>query len=390
MANSTPITDRKVPLLDLRAQFHTIRHEVLPAIERVADSQTFILGDEVREFEAEAAVYCGTGFAVGCASGSDALRLALMAYGIGPGDAVLTVPYSFFATASAIHLAGATPLFVDVEDGSFNMDARQVEAVLRRHPNVKAILPVHLFGGCSDMDPICAMAAGRGIPVIEDAAQSIGSEYKGRRAGSMGAIGCFSFFPSKNLGAFGDGGLCTTDDPAIAGKLQAARMHGSTVKYFHDFVGLNSRLDTLQAAVLRVKLRYLDSWSDGRARNADLYRRLLADSEVAYPSPAEYQTRHIYNQFVIRVERRDELKAFLAGRGVGTEIYYPLPLHLQKCFSYLGYREGDFPVSEALARETLALPIYAELTPEDIAYVCSCVREFMAGRAGKGSVTGGA
>lgn len=387
MARSTRMNHRTVPLLDLRAQFRAIRHEILPAIERVAESQQFILGDEVREFEAAAAAYCGTTFAVGCASGSDALRLALMAYGIGPGDAVLTVPYSFFATASAIHLAGATPIFVDVEDSAFNMDPRQVEAVLRRRPNVKAILPVHLFGGCADMDPICAMAEERGIPVIEDAAQSIGSEYKGRRAGSMGSIGCFSFFPSKNLGAFGDGGLCTTDDPAIAGKLQAARMHGSTVKYFHEFVGLNSRLDTLQAAVLQVKLRHLDSWSNARARNADLYRRLLADTDVACPAPAEYQTRHIYNQFVIRLEGRDELRAFLADRGVGTEIYYPLPLHMQKCFSYLGYKEGDFPVSEALARETLALPIYSELAPEDIDYVSSCVRQFMAGRAGKGSVT---
>ena len=344
-------------------------------MERVAESQRFILGDEVSGFEQEMAVYCGTQFAVGCASGSDALRLALMAYDIGPGDAVLTVPYTFFATASAIHLAGATSVFVDVDEATFNLDVRQVEAALERHPNIKAIMPVHLFGGCADMDPICALAAERHIPVIEDAAQSIGSEYKGRRAGSIGAIGCFSFFPSKNLGAFGDGGMCTTDDPTIRDKLLALRMHGSKVKYFHDWVGLNSRLDALQAAILRVKLRHLNCWSNARGRNADLYRQLLAGSGVACPSTPEYQTRHIYNQFVIRVESRDNVKASLAERGVGTEIYYPLPLHLQRCFAYLGYREGDFPVSEALSLETLALPVYAELTPQDIEYVSSSLRQ---------------
>jgi dTDP-4-amino-4,6-dideoxygalactose transaminase len=298
-----------------------------------------------------------------------------MAWGIGPGDAVLTVPYTFFATASAIHLAGATTMFVDVNEHTFNMDSDQVAAALRRHPNIKAILPVHLFGGCADLDPICALAAERGIPVIEDAAQSIGSEYKHRRAGSVGSIGCFSFFPSKNLGAFGDAGLCTTNDAAIADSLRALRMHGSTVKYFHETVGLNSRLDALQAAVLRVKLPYLDTWSEARGRNADLYRTLLEGMGAMCPIPADYQTRHIYNQFVIRVQARDTVRAFLAEHGVGTEIYYPLPLHLQKCFAYLGYGEGDFPVSEMLARETLALPIHAELAREDIEYVSSCLRQ---------------
>ena len=364
---------RKVPLLDLRAQFAQIRDEILPAMTRVAESQQFILGDEVLEFEKEVAAYCGTRFAVGCASGSDALRLALMAYDIGPGDEVITVPYTFFATASAIHLCGATTVFVDVDEKTFNMDVRELEAVLQRHPKAKAILPVHLFGGCADMDPICTLARERGIPVVEDAAQSIGSEYKGRRAGSIGSIGCFSFFPSKNLGAFGDAGLCTTNDEELAGKLRALRVHGSTAKYFHDSVGLNSRLDALQAAILRVKLRYLDSWSESRSRNADRYRELLRGSEIVCPGPAEYQTRHIYNQFVVRVDRRDELKGFLADQGIGAEIYYPLPLHLQKCFAYLGYREGDFPVSETLARTTLALPIYPELSPEDIDYACNCL-----------------
>jgi dTDP-4-amino-4,6-dideoxygalactose transaminase len=366
----------KVPLLDLRAHFHEIRDEILPAITRVAESQQFILGDEVLEFEKEVAAYCRTRFAVGCASGSDALRLALMAHEIGPGDEVVTVPYTFFATVSAIHLCGATAVFVDVDEKTFNMDVSQLEAVLKHRPKVKAILPVHLFGGCADMDPICELAAERGIPVIEDAAQSIGSEYKGRRAGSIGSIGCFSFFPSKNLGAFGDAGLCATNDQELAGRLRALRVHGSTVKYFHDSVGLNSRLDGLQAAVLRVKLRHLDAWSEGRGRNAALYRRLLRETGLVCPEPPDYQTRHIYNQFVLRVERRDELKAFLTDRGIGTEIYYPLPLHLQKCFTYLGYGEGDLPVSEALARETLALPIYPELTPEDIQYVGSCLAGF--------------
>jgi dTDP-4-amino-4,6-dideoxygalactose transaminase len=368
-----------IPLLDLRAQYQALRVEILAAMERVADSQQFILGEEVRALEAEIASYCGVEFAIGCASGSDALRLALMAYDIGPGDAVLTVPYTFFATASAVHLTGATTVFVDVDERTFNMDVTQVADALERHPNIKAILPVHLFGGCADMDPLCALAASRGIPVIEDAAQSIGSEYKGRRAGSLGEIGCFSFFPSKNLGAFGDGGLCTTNDAALAEKLFALRVHGSKQKYFHKWVGLNSRLDTLQAAVLRVKLRHLDEWSTGRARNAELYRKLLQGSGVVCPAPAAYQTRHIYNQFVIRVNRRDELRAALTESGIGTEVYYPLPLHLQECFAYLRYQKGDFPVSEALARETLALPIYSELTDGNIQYVSDRVRVALTG-----------
>jgi dTDP-4-amino-4,6-dideoxygalactose transaminase len=360
---------RQIPLLDLRAQFQTLREEILPVMERVAESQQFILGEEVRVFEAEMAAYCGTEFAIGCASGSDALRLALMAYGIGPGDAVLTVPYTFFATASAIHLAGATTVFVDVDETTFNMDVSQVKDALERHSTIKAILPVHLFGGCADMDPICALAAARGIPVIEDAAQSIGSEYKGRRAGSVGEIGCFSFFPSKNLGAFGDGGLCTTNDALLAERLFALRMHGSKEKYIHEWVGLNSRLDALQAAVLRVKLRHLDAWSDARVQNAARYTEILRGSAVVCPTPATYQTRHIYNQFVVRVADRDRVRRELVEAGVGSEVYYPLPLHRQKCFAYLGYKEGDFPVSEALARDTLALPIYPELPAEDIVYV---------------------
>jgi dTDP-4-amino-4,6-dideoxygalactose transaminase len=371
---SVPVM-RKIPLLDLRAQYETIRHEIMPALERVVESQQFILSDEVREFEAEIASYCGARFAVGCASGSDALRLALMAYGIGPSDDVLTVPYTFFATASAIHLVNARPVFVDVDPVTFNMDISQAAQELEQNPQIKAIIPVHLFGGCADMQALGSLAKTYGIPVIEDAAQSIGSEFRGRRAGTLGGIGCFSFFPSKNLGAYGDAGLCTTNDPGFAERLRALRVHGSRVKYHHESVGLNSRLDALQAAVLRVKLRYLDQWSDGRARNAELYRQQLGDVVVC-PAPADYQTRHIYNQFVIRAKHRDELRQYLMEAGVGTEIYYPLPLHLQPCFGYLGYHEGAFPVSEDLARNTLALPVYPELTSDDIEYVCSRILEF--------------
>jgi dTDP-4-amino-4,6-dideoxygalactose transaminase len=300
-----------------------------------------------------------------------------MAYGIGPGDEVLTVPYTFFATASAIHLCGAKTVFVDVDGNTFNIDTEQAALALKRRPKIKAILPVHLFGGCADMDPLCALANTYGIPVIEDAAQSIGSEYKGRRAGTLGQIGCFSFFPSKNLGAFGDAGLCTTNDSSIAGRLAALRVHGSRIKYYHESVGLNSRIDALQAAVLRVKLRHLDKWTSGRQRNAQLYREQLAGTVVVFPAPANFQSRHIYNQFVIRTEeRRDGLRKHLAANGVGSEVYYPLPLHLQECFAYLGYREGDFPVSERLAKESLALPIYPELTPDDIAYVSTHIRSY--------------
>jgi len=360
----------------------------LKEIVRVVDSQKFILGEEVRQFESEMAPYCSTRFAVGCASGSDALLLALLALDIGPGDEVLTTPYTFFATAGAISRAGATPVFADVEEGTFNIDVNRMREALEAHPRVRAIIPVHLFGGCADMDPICEMAASREIPVIEDAAQSIGSEYKGRRAGSVGRIGCFSFFPSKNLGGYGDGGMLTTDDAKLAERLTALRVHGRTGKYFHEWIGVNSRLDALQAAVLRVKFRYLDGWSAGRQRNADRYRTRLAESgaPVVPTTPAAYQTRHVYNQFVIRGADRDGLQAHLKSRGIGSEIYYPLPLHLQPCFSALGYRKGDFPVSEKLALESLALPVHSELTAEDIDFVCESVAGFYC----RATVAGGA
>ncbi len=345
-------------------------------MNRVLESQYFILGDEVQKLEQAIAHYSNARYGVGCASGSDALTLAMMALGIQPGDEVVTVSFTFFATAGSIHLLGALPVFVDVDEQTFNMDTAQLAEVLKKRSKVRAIMPVHLFGGCADMDPILALAKEHGVAVIEDAAQAIGAEYNGRRAGSLGGVGCFSFFPSKNLGGFGDGGMLTTDDEALAGKLQVLRMHGRTGKYIHDVVGVNSRLDALQAAILSVKLSHLDKWTEGRRKNADLYRELLSGVPVIPPVPAAYQTRHIYNQFVIRCPRRDELQAFLRGQGVGSEVYYPLPLHLQRCFASLGYSAGDFPISERLSGEVLALPIHSELSREDIEYLCERIRRF--------------
>jgi dTDP-4-amino-4,6-dideoxygalactose transaminase len=371
---ASQLTTRAIPLLDLRRQFDPIRVEVMREVERVIESQRFILGDDVERFERNFAAYCGTAHAIGCASGTDALELALLALDIGPGDEVLTVPYSFFATAGAILSVGAKPVFVDVEADTFNLDVTKLEGALAAHPNIKAILPVHLYGACVDMDAI--LAAAGSIPVIEDAAQSHGAEYKGRRAGSMGRVGCFSFFPTKNLGAFGDGGMLTTDDEALAKKLRSLRIHGTIAKYIHQCAGKNSRLDALQAAVLNVKLRYLDEWTAGRQRNAAIYREYLAKSSAILPHSAPYQTRHIYNQFVIRVRDRDQLRAWLAEQGIGTEIYYPRALHLQPALESYGFKEGDFPVSEQLSKETLALPIFAEATEDEIRAVAESIVSF--------------
>jgi dTDP-4-amino-4,6-dideoxygalactose transaminase len=369
------VTQKQIPLLDLQTQHRQIRDEVLAAVTRVIDSQKFVLGAELEAFEREIADYCRTTFAIGCASGTDALILALMASGVGPGDQVITTPYSFFATAGAIAHLGAIPVFADVDPATFNIDPQRAAEVIERSPRARAIIAVHLFGGCADMEPLCATARERGLVLIEDAAQAIGAEYRGRRTGGMGRIGCFSFYPSKNLSAFGEGGLLTTQDESIAQRLRALRVHGSTEKYVHQWVGINSRLDALQAAVLRVKLRHLDSWTERRQRNARFYRDLLAVAPVDLPCPAPYQTRHVFNQFVIRIRQRDAVRAYLASQGVGTEVYYPVPLHLQPCFSNLGYHSRDFPVAEALARETLALPIYPELSEDDIAYVSSLLTE---------------
>jgi dTDP-4-amino-4,6-dideoxygalactose transaminase len=373
MATKTGV--RPIPLLDLTRQYQPLREPIQAALARVVEAQRFILGPEVERFEQRFAAYCGARFAIGCASGTDALELALMAADIGPGDEVLTVPFTFFATAGAIMSAGARPVFVDVEPDSFNLDVRQLDHALATHPSIKAILPVHLYGACADMGPILDCAAARGIPVIEDAAQAVGAEWRDQRAGSIGTVGCFSFFPTKNLGGFGDGGMLTTNDEDLARKLKALRVHGSFEKYVHQWSGMNSRLDALQAAVLDVKLDHLDAWNRARQRNADLYREALAGI-VTVPVQQPYQTSHVYNQFVIRCARRDELRKFLSESGVGTEVYYPLPLHLQPALVAYGYKAGDFPVSEQLSREVLALPIFAELTGEEIATVAGLIREF--------------
>ncbi|HEV2665960.1 MAG TPA: DegT/DnrJ/EryC1/StrS family aminotransferase [Blastocatellia bacterium] len=366
----------KVPLLDLRAQFQTIRGEVMAAVERVFESQHFVLGPEVEAFERDAAEYCQVRHAIGCGSGSDALLLALTALGVGPGDEVVTPSFTFFATAGSITRLGARAVFVDISPDDFNIDPEVIERAIT--PRAKAILPVHLFGQCAEMEAIREVAERHSLPVIEDAAQAIGAEYHKQRAGAMGAVGCFSFFPSKNLGGAGEGGLMTTDDDNLAEKLRLLRVHGMRPKYHHQVVGVNSRLDALQAAVLRVKLKYLDQWSDARRRNAEHYDRLFAEAgveEVVTPA-VRPNRRHIFNQYTIRCSRRDELMDFLKRRGVGSEIYYPTPLHLQECFAYLGYKPGDLPVTERTSRECLSLPIYPELTEEMRWYVVDTVAEF--------------
>jgi dTDP-4-amino-4,6-dideoxygalactose transaminase len=367
-----------VPLLDLRAQYAQMREEVNGAIMRVVESQQFILGQEVELLEGELAEYCGAGYAIGCASGSDALLLALIALGIGPGDEVLTSPYTFFATAGEIVHAGAQPVFADIDSETFNLDPQKAGETLKLHPRIRAMIPVHLFGGCADMDAINQLAKSHGIAVIEDAAQAVGAEYKQKRAGGMGDAGCFSFFPSKNLGAFGDGGLITTSNVSVRDRLRALRVHGSTRRYYHELVGYNSRLDALQAAVLRAKFRHLESWNQARRRNADLYRRLLAQdgAPVTTPAAAVYQNRHVWNQFVIRCPKRDALRQYLFQNGVGTEVYYPIPLHLQPCFAGLAHKPRDFPIAEQLAKEALALPVYAEMRPEEVEQVSTLITEF--------------
>ncbi len=369
---------RQIPLLDLKAQHATLREEALSAVTRVIDAQAFILGKEVQQLEETTQAYCGARHAIGCASGSDALFLALLALDIGHGDQVLTTPYTFFATAGSIVRAGAELVFVDIEPRTFNMDMNRVESALARHRRVKAVIPVHLYGAPAEMDELMSLTAKFGVKIIEDAAQSIGAEYKGRRCGSIGDIGCFSFYPSKNLGGYGDAGMMTTNDDSLADKLRALRVHGSRRRYYHEWVGVNSRIDALQAAVLNVKFKYLDAWTAGRQRNAALYETHFREMDVAVvpPLPSASTTRHVYNQFVIRAQRRDALQEFLRGRGVGTDIYYPLSLHQQECFASLGYRKGDFPESERAAAESLALPVYPELPQEDLRYVAESIRDF--------------
>ncbi|HJZ72628.1 MAG TPA: DegT/DnrJ/EryC1/StrS family aminotransferase [Vicinamibacterales bacterium] len=367
----------KVPLLDLQSQYAAIRDEVRAALDRVCDSQHFILGPEVSAFEQEVASHCDVRFAIGMSSGTDALLAALMAAGIGPGDEVITTSYSFFATAGTIVRLGAKPVFVDIEPATFNLDPTMLAP--RITPRTKAIMPVHLFGRCCNMDAIVTLADAHGIAVIEDAAQAIGAvDEQGRVAGTIGAAGCLSFFPSKNLGAFGDAGMVLTNDANLAERLRILRVHGSKPKYYHGLVGGNFRLDALQAAVLRVKLKYLAAWTKARQENADRYRALLREYQVNAVTAPEHRPGHIYNQFVIRCQHRDALQRSLLDHGIGTEVYYPVPLHMQACFSDLGYRETDLPEAEAAARETLALPIYPELTADAQRYVIERLAEFYA------------
>ena len=381
----------KIPLLDLQAQYRAIQPDVEAAVAAVFAAQSFILGPHVQAFEQAIAAYSGVAHACGVSSGTDALLMALMAEGIGAGDEVITTPYTFFATAGSIARLGARPVFVDIDPVSFNLDPRQIEG--RITARTRALLPVHLYGRMAEMEPILALAAQHGLAVIEDACQAIGAEYRGRRAGALGAYGCFSFFPSKNLGGAGDGGLVTTNDPARAARLVRLRNHGMEPKYYHQVIGGNFRLDALQAAVLHVKLKHLDDWTAARRRNAARYDRLFRAAGLA-PAPLSLPTTpctdagrtddarchcHIFNQYVLRAPRRDELRAFLTPRGIGHEVYYPVPLHLQECFAAVGHRAGDFPESERAARETLALPIYPELTDDQAAGVVAAIRAFYRG-----------
>jgi len=376
----------QVPLLDLKKQYAAIREEVQAVTEEIYESQYFIMGPHVDRLEADIAAYCRTDHAVGVSSGSDALIIALMALGVGSGDLVLTTPYTFFATAGAVARVGARPVFVDIEPDTYNMSptllAQALEAMpAGRRERVKAVIPVHLYGQCADMEPILKSAAAYHLPVIEDAAQAIGAEYQGRRAGSMGSFGCFSFFPSKNLGAFGDGGVVTTRDRQLGETLRILRNHGAQPKYYHHIIGGNFRLDALQAAIVSIKLQHLDNWTAGRQKNATTYRELFqaAGLTAHLKLPIEKQGRHIYNQFVIAVPaRRDDLRAYLQEAGIGTEVYYPVPLHLQKCFAGLEYGPGDFPAAEEAAQQTLALPIFPELTQDQQAYTVDKIKQFFA------------
>jgi dTDP-4-amino-4,6-dideoxygalactose transaminase len=371
------LSDSPVPLLDLQLQYAPLRASILDAMTRVADSQRFIGGPEVEGFERQIAAQLEVEHAVGMSSGTDAILATLMALGTGPGDEVITSTYSFFATAGCIARVGATPVLVDIDPATFNIDpAAAVRAI---GPRTKAIMPVHLYGQTADMQPLVDAAAARGIVIIEDACQSIGAKYKDRQAGHWGLAACFSFFPSKNLGAFGDAGLATTNDPAFARELRLMRSHGSEQRYYHQKIGGNFRLDALQAAILRVKAPHLAGWTAARRANAAIYRVLFDEAGLTgtITLPIERgDCLHIYNQFVIRAPQRDDLRAYLESRQIGTEIYYPVPFHLQDCFRHLGHADDDFPEAERAAAQTLALPIFGELTRDQLARVVSAIRDF--------------
>ena len=370
-------TGKAMMFLDLHAQYAEIRQEILDAVARVLESQHFILGPEVEALEQEMALLTGCKFAIGCASGSDALVLALLAHEIGPGDEVITTPFTFVASAGSIARVGAKPVFVDIDPDTFNISPEAIKKAVT--PRTKAIMPVHLFGLAADVNEVLDWSTSRRIPMIEDAAQGIGARYEGRAVGSLGSIGCFSFFPSKNLGCAGDGGVVTTNDPDLADKSRLMRAHGARKKYEYEILGMNSRLDALQAAILSVKMRHLSAWTAGRRLNAARYRELFHEFrlEAFVKAPiAPPRSVHVYNQFTIRVRERDELRKHLQGRGIPTEIYYPKPLHLQPAFAYLGHRLGDFPVAEAASREALALPIYPELTEVQQRTIVAAIADF--------------
>lgn len=377
---------RAVPLLDLTRQYAELRAEILTALERVCSSQHFILGAEVEALEREVAAFTGAAYAVGCGSGTDAVWLALVAAGIQPGDSVITTPFSFFASASAIVRAGARPVFLDIDPHTLNLDPKQVETHLRagKANHLRAVMPVHLYGQCASMDAFRQLADEFQLTILEDAAQAIGAKWDNQRAGSIGSASAFSFYPSKNLSAYGDAGLVTTNDPGHAEHMRRLRNHGSPQRYLHEELGWNSRLDALQAAVLRVKLPHLETWNRQRRDHAATYDRLLTQSgllSATADSPVRVlavhpKAHHVYHQYVIRAHRRDALRQFLAERSIGTEVYYPIPLHLQPVFSYLGYREGDLPEAERAAREVLALPMFPELTQEEQQWVVESIAEF--------------
>ena len=374
----------KVPFFDLVPQFISLEREIHLALDEVFKTQQFILGPQVKTLEQTLAQYCEIPHAIGVASGSDALFLSLMALGIGMGDEVLIPSFTFFATAGAVSRLGAIPVFVDIDPQTYNIDPSRIEEKIT--PRTKAVIPVHLFGQCADMDPILRIGESKHLFIIEDAAQALGAEYnsfekkRGRKAGQMGDLGCFSFFPTKNLGAFGDAGMVVTKDPTLAERTRLLRVHGSHPKYFHKLIGINSRLDTLQAAILLVKFRYLETWTQARQKRAERYRKLLgnlASTLSGFQLPTtQFENRHIYNQYVVRVPERNRLRQFLQDGGIGTEIYYPLPLHLQECYAFLNHRRGDFPASEKAGEEVLALPIYPELTDEQQTYVVDRIKTF--------------
>lgn len=363
----------KVNFVDLKAQYQTIKPEIDKAIENVISNTAFILGKAVAEFEEQFATYCGAKHCVGINSGTSALIMALKALDVGEGDEVITTTNTFIATAEAISFAGATPVLVDIEDGSYNMDPGKLEKAITG--KTKAIIPVHLYGQPADMDPILEIAEKKGIPVIEDSAQAHGAQYKGKKTGGLAKVACFSFYPGKNLGAYGEGGAITTNDEEIAKKARMLRDHGSPKKFYHEFIGNNCRLEGIQGAVLSVKLKHLDKWNDGRRKNAGLYRKYLQGTGVGLPEEMPY-ARHVYHVFCVRVKDREKLIDFLKEKGIFTNIHYPIPIHLQKAYSFLGYKKGDFPVTEGCMDQILSLPMFAELTEEEIKYTADCIKEF--------------